>query len=446
MKIIVAGAGLTGTSIISYLSQSNNDLIVIDENLEALKDLAASYEIQTLHGSASHPEILKKAGAENADIIIAVTNYDEINMVACQVAHTIFNIPTKIARIDAIDFLEPLWANLYNEQHIPIDYIISPDVAIAENIYKLLKIPGANEVENLDFNNLKLIAFKIDKQSPLLKAKFMELQRIEPDLNISVLFVWRNAEVIIPSNEFEILENDVIYFLTKNEDVEIAIKAFGMQTQSSEHIIIFGSNKIASFLWQKIKIDNAITNTKFIEDDKNLAISFSKKYPDAKVINGSIMEDEVLLESDIENADTSIAITSKDKDNVLISLLAKAKNVPQTISLVNSKAYNNIVDNLNKNTLLNRANTIVSEILKPIRKPKLEAAYCLGKNCGEIWEIVITQEIKIEEFEKLKKFIIGAVCRENNILFDIPPILQMKDKIILFVGYEEIEKLEKLLA
>lgn len=452
MKIIVCGAGSVGRSIVSYLIQGNNDIVVIDNDSKALNAISKEFDIQPILGEAAHPDILEKAGAANTDMLLAVTDRDEVNMVACEVAAALFNVPKKIARIDAQEYLNPLWATLYNDKHIPIDLVISPEIEIAKAILSMLKIPGASEVIPLAHNQLHLLAFRCDDHSPLIKTPLLQLERIAPDLDINICCIVRNGTGFIPNAETCLLSGDMVYFLVKTEEIEIAVRDFGMERNAIERVILFGGNLIVRSLAKSLENDDNILSCKIIDDDADSARQLAKELDNAIVINGEMMSDVILNEAGIGNADVTIAVTPRDKDNLLVSLLAKHSGVVNTMALVNSGAYNNLTENLGDNILVDRSAVTISSILQELRKARIADAYSIGRGFGEVWEIEINShsvnvDKKIKELELPEGSMVCALSRDNEVSFpDRETTLKAGDLIILYVGTKGIRKAERLFA
>lgn len=452
MKIIVCGAGSVGKSIVGYLSHGNNDIIVIDNNQTNLDELSKEYEVQSILGMASHPEVLEKAGAKDADLILAVTNSDEVNMVICQVAYSVFNIQTKIARIDAQDYLDPVWTTLYNDGHLPIDLIISPDIEISKAIYRILKIPGALDAIDIANNEITLLAFRCGNGCPLVQTSIVDLERIAPELDVSIVSIIRDGKSFVPNNDDIIEKGDDVYFLVRHEEIEDAIHAFGMERPANEKIIIFGGNQISKDLANKIEKDDNILSCKIIEENVEQAQALASSLDNVVVIHGAMMSDVILSEAGIENADVSVAVTTKDKDNLLASLIAKANNVNYTIALVNSRSYDKLIDNIGDNILVDRSSVTISVILKELRKVKIREAYSLGRGFGEIWELKIDDnninlDKIIKDLNLPKNSKICAIVRGKDIIYpkDKEKIIK-DDLLVLFVSSNEIKKVEKIFS
>lgn len=452
MKIIVCGAGDVGKSIVGYLSQGNNDIIVIDTNPSKLDELSKHMDIQAIVGSASHPDVLEKAGAKNADMIIAATDYDEVNMVACQVAYSLFNIDKKIARIDSPSFLDSEWVTLYNDKNIPIDLVISPDIAIANTILDILKIPGTSEVLPFADKKVHLLAFRCKETCPLIKTPLVHLKRISPDLDISIVSIFRNSQSFIPSGEDILLPEDEVYLLVDTKKIDETILAFGMEHNANEKIIIFGGTPITRYIAENLENNDNILSCKIIDDDINTARNLAKDLNNTIVINGEMMSDSILSDAGIKNTDVTIAITKKDKDNLLASLLAKKSGVSSTITLVNSRSYDNLVDNIGDNILIDRSAVTISSILQELRRAKISNAYSLGRGFGEIWEIKINEDSRllgknIKDIELPNNSQLCALIRGNDIIYNLKAEkINNNDILIFFVNSKSIKKAEKLFS
>ena len=452
MKIIVGGAGSVGQSIVTYLAQGNNDIIVIDTDAKKLDDLAQNADIRPIRGSIAHPDILEKAGAKSADILIAATNNDESNMIACQIAHSIFNVPQKIARIDNDAYLSPLWSTLYNESNIPVDLIISPAKEIASAIQRLLKIPGCCEYMPLFDNKLYLLAFSCSSNCPLLHTPLEQINIIFPDFEASFLSIERNDKAIIPVSTTTIEQGDIVNLLVKPDKIDDIIHAFGMEKPVIERVVIFGGNAISRNLARNLETDDSIINTKIIDENANSARNLAKELNTTVIINGKMLNDSILDEAAIARADVAIVVTENDKDNLLVSLLAGNKGASSVISLVNSSHSINLWKNIEENILVYRASVTISNLLKEIRSNRIEYARSLGSGKGEIWVIKIDDNSKITEHKisslRLSSEIkIGAIQRDDKIMYPRNnEIIRLGDTIIVYVNSGQIRRAEQIFS
>lgn len=452
MKIIVCGGGSVGKSIVSYLVKGNNDVIVIDRNQARLDELAKEYDVLPVLGDASHPDVLERAGIKNADIILAVTDVDEVNMVICQVAHTLFGVSRKIARIDNEVFLDPVWGVLFNETAIPIDLMISPDIEIAENILRILKFPGCNDILPILDEEAFILTLKISENCPLTDVPVMQLSRGEDSPDMAVVNILRGNKCFLPRWEDKLCVGDEINLLVRKDDVYNTIAAFGLEKPTNERLIIFGGNQIASYLGAQIERDDSVNSCKIIEDDIENARRLAKNLGHVIVVHGEMMSDVILSEADINHADASIAVTANDKDNLLASLLSSKRGVGIPMAVVNTPSYSSLMDDIGNSVLVDRASITISGILKEIRKTKMTDAYALSRGNAEIWEIHIDDDNglsgrKISTIDLPEESKIIALKRGSELIFcNDGTVLQKDDEIIFYVGSSSIRRAEKIFA
>lgn len=452
MKIIVSGAGNVGTSIVNYLTLGNNDIVVIDDDAASLNALAKEFDVQPVLGQASHPDILEKAGAAEADMIIAATGNDEVNMLTCQIASILFNIPKKIARIDSQDYLNPLWGDLYNDKHIPIDLIISPAVSIAKKIRSLLTYPGLSDVTPLINNSVCMLAFRCSQGSPLYNNSVLQMERLIPDVRLNVFCIIHNNCSFVPNADYRLQSGDLVYFIAPQEDVDTIILNFAMEKGIAEKVLIFGGNRISSYLAAQLEQDDNILSCRIITEKKEAARTLSKQLNHTAVINGEIMNEGILEEAGIDNTDIVVAVTDQDKDTLLALLLSAKHNIPLSISVVNSSAYNSLFEGISDGIIVDRAAVTISSILQELRRTNIRDAYSLGSGLGEVWEVVINERNnccgqKVKDIELPSGCKICVLSRSGEIVFPAQDtVLQAHDTIIVYVGAKSIKKTEKLFA
>ncbi|HJP55286.1 MAG TPA: Trk system potassium transporter TrkA, partial [Rhodospirillales bacterium] len=277
MKVIVCGAGQVGFSLARHLSQENNDVTVIDQAPELVRRIGDSLDVKGLVGHASHPDVLEQAAADDADMIIAVTYADEINMVACQVAHSLFNVPTKIARIRHQSYLQPMWSNLFSRDHIPIDVIISPEIEVARAVTRRLRVPGAFEMIPLADDKVRLLGVRCSDTCPLVNTPLRQLTQLFPDLNIVVVGILRGGSAIVPTPDDQMLAGDEVYFVVDSEHLLRAMAAFGHDETEAKRLLIFGGGNIGLFLAQEIEREHPWVIAKIVESDDERAESIASQ-------------------------------------------------------------------------------------------------------------------------------------------------------------------------
>lgn len=450
MKIIVCGAGNVGRSIVSYLVLGNNDIVVIDNDQNKLNALTKEFDIQPVLGSASHPEILEKAGAAGTDMLIAVTDTDEVNMVACGVADALFNIPKKIARIDSQDFLSPLWGGLFNDRHIPIDLVISPAFEIAQEIAALIKMPGMTRAATLLHNKATMFAFRCTEHTVCAQMSIRAMETFIPDTALRTLCVIRSGSCFIPDADYKLQKGDMLYVLTAAEKTEAVIRELGLEKSAVEKLVIFGGGDISRYLAAELEKNDNILSCRIIEENPEIARHLAKKLKDTAVINGDMMSDVILEEAGLESCDASLALMPHDRNNLLLSLLAREHQVPLSFSLVNAASYNDFMENISGSILIDGSAVIISSMLQELRKARISDAYSLGHNFGEIWEVTISDDninvgSKIKEIDLPAGSRIGVIERKGELIFpDSETVLEAGDCLVLYVGAKGVKKAEKL--
>jgi len=450
MKIIIGGAGNVAKSIVSYVSHGNNDVIVVDDNEANLHEMEREWDIQTIYGTISHPDILQKAGAEDAELLIAVTGHDEINMMACQAAYSLFNIPRKIARIDSLVYTKPMWGALFGDANMPVDLTVSPEFSIARFILDVLKIPGVSGVYPLFDKKLQMLSFRCPKKCPLVQIPLDHLELAAPDLKIKIVAIIRNGKGIIPYGEDSLKVGDEIYLLVESDSLENAVHSFGLDRKANDRIVIFGGNQIARYLAEAIEADDNISACTIIDEDAATASVLAGQLNNTVVLNGPMMSGAILSEAGMESADASVAVTGDDKDNIIASMLAKKSGVENTISLMNSRSYSANIVNIGENVVVDRTAITIAALLKELRRVNLSHAYPIGSGLGEVWEVNIDEnsslvgtmlkDIKLPENSR-----IYAVYRNEQVLFaEGTEKLAGGDRLFLLVFSSAIRRAEKI--
>ena len=447
MKIIVCGAGQIAKSAVSYLVKGNNDIIVIDDNARNLDEISKEFDVLPVVGKPSHPDILERAGARDCDMILALTELDEVNMIICQLAYTLFAIPKKIASVNSETFTDPLWGMLYNDNHVPVDLLISPNIDIAEQILKILKYPGSAGLLPVFDEKYCILTLNINENCPLLEIPLVQLSRQE-EFHIGFINIIRNNVSFLPDMYDVIQNNDQINILVKAEKVYNAISAFGLEKPANERLVIFGGNEISEYMGNKIENDDTIISSRLVEENLDKARVLARNLNQTVVIQGEMMSDVILKEADLTHADAAIAVTDNDKDNLLASLLASKSGVGTTISVINTPSTNNLMFNNSDNILIDRSSITISNMLKEIRKAKLRQAYSIARGMGEIWEIKLSDEVnychkKIGELSLPKMCRVVALQRGDEVFYPDPTSkIELNDILLIYVDSSMIKQTE----
>ncbi len=390
---------------------------------------------------------MEKMGAKGADILIAVTDNDEVNLVACQVAHTLFQIPKKIARVDSEYFLNPLWNTLYSDKNLPVDLVISPDVEIAKAILNLIEIPGTTAVFPLVDEKLYLLSFKCSDKCPLINTEINEIKKY---YNSPVIHIIREDKSFFAKPNETIHAEDEIFILVERDKVFDTLHDFGIIVKQNENLVMFGGNAISYYIASVLEKDDSISNCKIIEDDSRIAQELAENLNDTQIIKGEMMSDAILEEAEIKNADVSVAVTEYDKDNLLASLIARKCGVSHTLSLVNSRAFDSLIDNGEDNVIVDRSLVTTSAMLQDLRKAKINNAYCLKRGMGEVWEVridadSINTEKRIEDIGLPEKCKIGAIYRNEEIIYPkSDDKIEENDILIVFVSPAAMRRAEEI--
>ena len=453
MKVIVCGAGQVGTSIATHLSEEGYDVTIIDHDIERLRKVIDHADVKGVEGLASFPEILQRAGVETADIILAVTLSDEVNMIVCQIAHSVFSTPIKIARIRSQSYLDPRIENIYTPENLPIDYKISPEFEVSEAVSRSLQIPGAFDVANFGEGKLKVIGLICDDECPIINVSIRNLVDLFPDLNINIVAILRGSELIVPRDGNDMLAiNDRVYFVCSSDHVGRAMAAFGHDERRANSIIIAGGGEIGKRVVENLVNNTQEINISLIEKDKNRANNLAEIFSDISVINGDALDPEILEEAGINNSETFVAVSNNDEVNILSSLLAKRSGALRAVTLVNLPGFIPLVNTLGINSVISPPQITVSSILSKIRSQSITSIHSIIEDKGEVIEarVLETSSIIGKPLNKLKlpkTISIGAIIRDELLIFpNGNTIIDVGDIIAVFSKRETVKKLESLLS
>ncbi len=456
MKVIICGAGKVGTSIAKHLVTQKNDVTVIDQSLDLINDIREKIDLKTIIGSASNPSILKNAGAEDADMIIAVTLQDEINMVACQMAHTFFKIPRKIARLRSEDFLNPIWRDLYNADNMPIDLIISPELEVAKSIERQLKAPGAYDVVPFIGDEIELLNLPIKDNCPLVDTNLKNIHELfqeninkEKDLRASILGINRGESLFIPKKQDKLQVGDLIYILADKDHVKRTMNAFGLNEKPIKKIIIVGGGNIGFNLARDIELYHSDISACIVENDSERAKFIADQLHSTLVLNGDGLDQSILDEANIKESDIMLALTNDDETNIIISAVAR-KNNCEPLILVNNSEYTKLKDVLGISKVIDPRKITVSKILKHIHKGRIESVYSIGNNQAEIIhaEVLKSSKIlnkKIKDSNLPKGMRIGLMKKNEKIIIpDKDTVIEENDGVLFLCMTEDLSQAEEI--
>ena len=457
MNIIICGAGRVGFTIAKQLSEQGHSITIVDPSSEDIQKIDDALDVKAIVGKGTYPSILEKANAAETDMIIAVTRNDEINMVICQIAFSIFNIPKKIARIRSQDYLNPKFTRVYNKENLPIDVIISPEIEIAKSIQRKLEAPGALDSVPFAENKIRLLEIQINNNCKLINIKLNELTKKYPNLDANIIGIIRDEKFLIPKKNDNIKKNDKIYVIINSSQMSETLNAFGHDEKISKKILIVGGGNIGFNLAKNIEETMDAARVKIIEKNKERAEFLASELNNTIVINGNALDEEVLVEANLEEAETVLALTNDDEDNLMVSVLVEKfakdeKNIDdkRTMALINKPNYSLLQDSLKIDDLIDPRMNTVSSILKHIHKGTIETAYTIMNGEYEVIEaeIIETSELINKELKNSNlpdEIRIGAVLREDKVI--IPRsnfIFQKEDKVVFLAKKDSISVVENI--
>ena len=440
MNIIICGAGRVGFTIAKLLSEQDHSITIIDQSSEDIQKINGILDVKAIVGKATYPSILEKANAANADMIIAVTKNDEINMLICQIAFSIFNIQKKIARIRSQDYLNPKFSKVYNKENLPIDVIISPELEIAKSLQRKLEAPGA--LDNVPFaeNKIRLLEISVNKTCPLIGIKLNELTKKFPKLEANILGVIRDEKFIILKKNDVMKENDKAYVIINASQMQLTLSAFGHNEKISNKILIIGGGNIGFNLAKNIEQSFDSARVKIIEKDKNRSEFIAKELNNSIVINGNGLDEDVLAEANLNEIETVLALTNDDEDNLMVSVLVeKFSQDKRTMALINKPNYSLLQSSLKIDDLIDPRMNTVSSILKHVHKGTIETAYSILNGEYEVIEaeIINTSELINKELKNSnlpEEIRIGAILRKEDIIIPRSNFVFQKEDIVVFLA------------
>ena len=457
MNIIICGAGRVGFTIAKILSEQGHSITVIDQSSEDIQKIDETLDVKSIVGKATYPSILEKANASDADMIIAVTRNDEINMLICQIAFSIFNVQKKIARIRSQDYLNPKFTKVYNKENLPIDVIISPEIEIAKSLQRKLEAPGA--LDNIPFadNKIRLLEILINENCSLKDIKLKDITKKFPKLNANIIGVIRDKKFIVLKKTDIMLKEDRAFVAINATQMKETLNAFNHNEKISNKILIIGGGNIGFNLAKNLEESFDSLRVKIIEKNKERAEQIASQLNNTIVINGDALDEEVLLEANLDEAETVLALTNDDEDNLMVSILVEKfvkdndeSSKKRTMALTNKPNYSLLQSSLKIDDFIDPRMNTVSSILKHIHKGTIENAYSILNGEYEIIEaeIIESSELVNKELKNSNlpdEIRVGAILREDEVI--IPRsnfIFKKEDTVVLLAKKDFLHVVENM--
>ena len=449
MKIIILGANQVGSALAETLASEANDITVVDNDAEKLQELKDHIDIGTIVGEASHPDILEKAGGEDADMIIAVTESDEINMVACRVAYSLFQTPKKICRIRSSSYL--VSDRLFGKNGIAVDVVISPELIISSYISRLLDLPGALQVLDFADGKVQLVAVKAFYGGPLVGQEIRLLRQHMPSVDTRVAAIFRKDRPIMPEGSTVIEADDEVFFIAPQNDIRACMSELRRLDRPYKRIMIAGGGNIGLRLAEDIEHRYQV---KIIESKPERCDYLAQHLDHAIVLNGEASQQDLLIEENIEDTDVFLALTNDDEANIMSSLLAKRLGAKKVMAIINNPAYVDLVQGGEIDIAISPQQATIGSLLTHVRRGDVVKVHSLRRGAAEAIEAVAHGDQAsskvvgraIETIDLPEGTTIGAIVRNDEVLIahdDI--VIESGDHVILFlIDRREIQKVEQL--
>ncbi len=449
MKILILGAGQVGASVASTLAREDDDITLVDTDISNLSKLQDHYDIRTIQGQASHPDVLARAGAADADLVLAVTNSDETNMVACQICHTLYNTPTKIARIRAPEYLAK--PELFNNEAIAIDVLISPEQLVTNYIQRLVSHPNALQVLDFAEGLVQLVAVKAFHGGPLVGHPLREMRKHIPKTETRVAAIFRNGRAIAPEANTVIETDDEVFFIAASKDINSVMAELRRLDKPYKRIMLAGGGNIGIRLARALQHDYQI---KIIEANPDRADYLSEELSQSIVLLGDVANEELLIEEEIDKVDLFCALTNDDEANILSSMLAKRLGARKVLSLINRAAYVDLVESGSIDIALSPQQATIGSLLAHIRRGDIVAVHSLRRGAAEALEAIAHGDKdssmvvgrRLDEIDLPPGTSIGAIVRgEEVIIVHRDTVIEAEDHVILFLTNKRyIKEVERL--
>jgi trk system potassium uptake protein TrkA len=450
MRVVICGAGQVGYGIAERLAAEQNDVSVIDTSPQLIHALRDTLDVRGFVGHGSHPDTLSQAGIEQAEMLIAVTLYDEVNMVACQVAHSLFNVPTKIARIRAQSYLRAHWSDLFSSNHLPIDVVISPEVEVGEMVLRRLQLPGAMDSFLFADGEIAVIGIECHDDCPIVDTPLSQLTELFPDLQAVVVGILREGRLFVPRSADSMLIDDLVYVVSHRDQVRRTLNIFGHDEQEAQRVVIAGGGNIGLFVANALEAHGGKSRVKIIEADRDRAVAIADQLKRTVVLNGSALDREILHEADVEDADTLVSLTNDDQVNILACVMTKQLGCRRNMALVNSPSYQSFTRTLGIDATVNPRSVTVSKILQHVRRGRIRGVHTVENGQAEVIEAEALETSPLvgkalREVDLASGIRIGAIYRDQKVLVPNGATqILAKDRVIIFAMAERVRQVEQM--
>ncbi len=449
MRVIICGAGRVGVGIARRLSRENNEVTVIDQSKELVRAVTERYDVRGVVGNGAYPQTLENAGAREADMIIAVTFSDEVNMVSCQIAHSLFNVPTKIARVRAQEYLDPRYSDFFSRNHMPIDVVISPEREVSDAIIQRMSTPGAFETKSFVDGRVWAVGVKLRDDCPILNTPLRQVAELFPDLKITIVAIKR-GENIWRAHSGDMLEaGDRVYFISDRQDVTRAMEIMGEAGRQARRVIIIGGGNIGLFVARGLEKMGSM-KIRLIERDRKRAELIAEELERTIVLQGDGLDRAILREAGVADAETCVAVTDNDQVNILASVVAKREGSRRAMALINDQDYGPISEAVGVDRYVDPRATTISTILQHIRRGRIKGVYSLSDGAAELIDAIALETSPLvnkplREANLPEGVMIGAVYRDGVVQMPTGDmVINPGDRVVLMSMRENVKDVEQM--
>jgi len=450
MKVVICGAGQVGFGIAEKLAAEGNDVSIVDRAPELIQSITETLDVRGFVGHGAHPDVLAQAGAEQADMLIAVTLHDEVNMIACQVAHSLFNVPTKVARIRAQSYLAPHWRDLFSRDHLPIDVIISPEVEVGEMVLRRLALPGASDTVTFADGEVVVAGVYCDENCPIVDTPLRQLTELFPDLKALVVGIQRGERFFVPDSSDTMLVGDVAYFVADRDQVRRTLGIFGHEEAAASRVVIVGGGNIGFYVAREIEARQRSARVKVVEASRTRAIEVADELRRTVVLHGSALDEELLREADVADADTIVALTNSDEVNILTCVMGQKLGAARSLCLINNRGYPDLTRSLGITAYVNPRQITVSKVLQHVRRGRIRGVHSIQNGAAEIIEAEALETSPLvgkplRDLDLFDGIRLGAIYRDGKVI--IPrgeTTIQPNDRVVMAVMADQVRKVEQM--
>lgn len=450
MKIIICGAGQVGRGIAERLAGEGNDVTVIDVSPNLVQSLSDSLDVQGIIGHGAHPDVLERAGAREADMIIAVTFTDEVNMMACEVAHAIFSIPTRIARVRDQSYLQPEYRDLFSSDHTAIDVVISPELAVGDMVLRRLELPGAFDTIYFAEERIVAMGIALRDDCPVVDTPLEQLTELFPDLNAVVVGVVREGKLMVPHGGDQMQSGDQVFVVAERSQATRALGLFGHEERPARRVLIGGGGNIGRYVAGKLEERDRNIRVRIIESSRERAEIVAEDLKRSIVLHGSALDQQVMREAGIAQTEAFIALTNDDKVNLLSAVLAKQEGAVHSMALVSGLDVGQMAGPLGVDSFIDPRSVTVSSILRYVRRGRIRGVHPVMNGEGEVVEAEALETSPLigkplREAELPRGVRLGAIVRDDKVI--IPhgsSEIRPRDRIIVFALREQAKQIQQL--